>query len=204
MSGKNRAFALAIATAALVGFSAPMAMAATTYGPSNTGFNNDSVLNLSNNQLSNQTCTGGVQTGVSGAVQTITSVLGGIATPTAASGDVTPSQSSDCSQTPSNTNSTTANTAPTTAPSMMGWQGDDSNVNNAGFNNDSVLNVSGNQLQNQTCTGGVQTAASAAVQTLVAFGDILAPGLTSGDITPTNTSSCTQTPSNSNTTTANS
>src|SRR5579871_168291 len=73
MSGKNRAFALAIATAALVGFSAPMAMAATTYGPSNTGFNNDSVLNLSNNQLSNQTCTGGVQTGVSAAAQTITS-----------------------------------------------------------------------------------------------------------------------------------
>ena len=47
MSGKNRAFALAIATAALVGFCAPMASAATVQGPgSNTGFNGDSILDL--------------------------------------------------------------------------------------------------------------------------------------------------------------
>ncbi len=40
MSRKNRAFALAVATAALVGVSAPVAHAA---GPNNTsGFNNDS------------------------------------------------------------------------------------------------------------------------------------------------------------------
>ena len=42
MSRKNRAFALAVATAALVGVSAPVAHAA---GPNNTsGFNNDSPM----------------------------------------------------------------------------------------------------------------------------------------------------------------
>ena len=47
MSRKNRAFALAVATAALVGVSAPVAHAAS--GPS--GFNNDSLVNASGNQL---------------------------------------------------------------------------------------------------------------------------------------------------------
>ncbi len=43
MSRKNRAFALAVATAALVGVSAPVAHAA---GPNNTsGFNNDIPVN---------------------------------------------------------------------------------------------------------------------------------------------------------------
>ena len=46
MSRKNRAFALAVATAALVGISAPVAHAAS--GPS--GFNNDSLVNASGNQ----------------------------------------------------------------------------------------------------------------------------------------------------------
>jgi hypothetical protein len=49
MSRKNRAFALAVATAALVGVSAPVAHAA---GPNNTsGFNNDSLVNASGNQI---------------------------------------------------------------------------------------------------------------------------------------------------------
>ena len=47
MSGKNRAFPLAAATATLVGVSAPVAHAAS--GPS--GFNNDSLVNASGNQL---------------------------------------------------------------------------------------------------------------------------------------------------------
>ena len=51
MSRKNRAFALAVATAALVGISAPVAHAAS--GPS---FNNDSLVNASGNQLPVQVC----------------------------------------------------------------------------------------------------------------------------------------------------
>jgi hypothetical protein len=52
MSRKNRAFALAVATAALVGISAPVAHAAS--GPS--GFNNDSLVNASGNQIPLQAC----------------------------------------------------------------------------------------------------------------------------------------------------
>ena len=55
MSGKNRAFALAVATAALVGLSAPVASAASFQGPT-SGFNGDSVLNVSGNQLPLQAC----------------------------------------------------------------------------------------------------------------------------------------------------
>jgi hypothetical protein len=67
MSRKNRAFALAVATAALVGISAPVAHAAS--GPS--GFNNDSLVNASGNQLPVQVCNNDVPIngGLLGAVQ---------------------------------------------------------------------------------------------------------------------------------------
>ena len=67
-----------------------------------------------------------------------------------------------------------------------------------GFNNDSILNVSGNQVPVQTCTGGVQTLTAGALQTLVAGIDVIDPTLTPGAITPTDTSTCTQTPTNTN------
>jgi hypothetical protein len=80
MSGKNRAFAfaLAIATAALVGFCAPMANAATFGGP-NTGFNGDSILNLSGNQLPINACNNQIPIQGIGAqvpLQSITGLLG--------------------------------------------------------------------------------------------------------------------------------
>jgi hypothetical protein len=65
MSRKTRAFALATATAALVGLSAPVAGAATLQGgPS--GFNNDSVLNLSGNQIPVQLPMSGVDSFTAG------------------------------------------------------------------------------------------------------------------------------------------
>ena len=79
MSGKNRAFALAIATAALVGFCAPMASAATVQGGPNTGFNGDSILNLSGNQLPINACGNQVPIQGIGAqvpLQNITALLG--------------------------------------------------------------------------------------------------------------------------------
>ena len=54
MSGKNRVFAAAVTTAALVVLGAPVASAATFSGP--TGFNGDSILNLSGNQLPVNAC----------------------------------------------------------------------------------------------------------------------------------------------------
>ncbi len=67
MSGKNRAFALAVATAALVGLSAPVASAASFSGPSGpSGFNGDSVLNVSGNQLPIQACNNSIPVNVLG------------------------------------------------------------------------------------------------------------------------------------------
>src|SRR5260370_1077863 len=117
MSGKNRAFALAVATAALVGMSAPVASAATFQGgPS--GFNNDSVLNLSGNQLPVQTCTGGAPVNTVTNIQTITADLPTLlptsaATPDQANrntGAISPAQGTPCTQTSTQTNTTPANT----------------------------------------------------------------------------------------------
>ncbi len=108
MSGKNRAFALAVATAALVGMSAPVASAATSQGgPS--GFNNDSVYNISGNQLPVQTCTSGAPVNTVTETQTVTSALASIL-PVLSTGAVSPMQGNTCTQSTTETNTTTANT----------------------------------------------------------------------------------------------
>src|SRR5580704_17000816 len=110
MSGKHRAFALAIATAALVGFCAPMASAST--GPNNTGFNGDSILNLSGNQLPINACNNQIPIQGIGAqvpLQSITGLLG-----IGNTGDTTTTNNSQpCTNTPTETNTSTTNTAPT-------------------------------------------------------------------------------------------
>ena len=108
MSGKNRAFALAVATAALVGLSAPVASAASFQGPT-SGFNGDSVLNVSGNQLPLQACNNdipingllGIQVPLSG----LSGALGLLNT-----APVTSSADRTCTQTPGQTNPTTVNT----------------------------------------------------------------------------------------------
>src|SRR5260370_13854 len=106
MSGKNRAFALAVATAALVGLSAPVASAATSQG-SPSGFNNDSVFNLSGNQLPVQTCT----TAPSANAVTDTQALSAIASlvPILTTGPLSTTQNSTCSQSTAETNSSSVN-----------------------------------------------------------------------------------------------
>jgi hypothetical protein len=220
MSGKNRAFALAVATAALVGMSAPVASAATFQGgPS--GFNNDSVYNLSGNQLPVQTCNGGDPVNTVTNLQTITADLGTILPTAAASpdqaslstGDISPAQGNNCTQNSTQTNTTTANTAPTPAASedtdMQGWMSwsDDEDQSSdpsgpSGFNNDSVLNLSGNQLPVQTCTGGDPVNTVTNTQTLAGALSVL-PVLTAGAISPAQGNACTQTSTQTNTTTAN-
>ena len=109
MSRKNRAFALAVATAALVGLSAPVAGAATLQGgPSTTGFNNDSILNLSGNQLPIQACTSGAAVNAVTETQAVTGLLSIL--PVLSTGAVTPMQGNACTQSTTETNSTTANT----------------------------------------------------------------------------------------------
>lgn len=78
MSRKTRSFALAAATASLVGLSAPVAGAATLQGGPN-GFNNDSVLNLSGNQIPVQLCNNDIPVNVAGVqvpVDGVSGVLG--------------------------------------------------------------------------------------------------------------------------------
>src|ERR1700761_9451924 len=157
MSAKNRAFGLAIATAALVGFSAPMASAATIAGPSNSGFNNDSVLNLSNNQIPAQICTFGAGTNTAPVAQTITGTIAGVLG--ASTGDTTATQNNTCANGATQTNSTTTNAGSASMGSSMpgpsnNWN---SGPSNSGFNNDSVLNLSGNQVPIQACTFGALT-----------------------------------------------
>src|SRR5579862_7556925 len=107
MSGKNRAFALAIATAALVGFCAPMASAATFGGP-NTGFNGDSVLNLSGNQLPINACNNQIPIQGIGAqvpIQNITALLGLGNT----NDQNTSTNNEGCTNTPTETNTSNTN-----------------------------------------------------------------------------------------------
>ena len=84
MSRKNRAFALAVATAALVGISAPVAHAAS--GPS--GFNNDIPVNAG---------LGVVQVSVDG----VSGALGILST-----GNISSTVTRNCTQTPTQTNTT--------------------------------------------------------------------------------------------------
>ena len=105
MSRKNRAFALAVATAALVGLSAPVASAASFDGPS--GFNNDSILNLSGNQLPVQACTIGAALNTVTETQALTGVLSIL--PALTTGAVSPMQGNTCTQTTTEDNTATAN-----------------------------------------------------------------------------------------------
>jgi hypothetical protein len=203
MSRKNRAFALAVATAALVGVSAPVAHAA---GPNNTsGFNNDSLVNASGNQIPLQACNNDipVNAGVLAGqipLSDISAALGLLSTSTISS-----SVSRDCSQTPTQTNTATtstgnANTAAAHGP--MGGPMSHGPNDTSGFNNDSLVNASGNQLPVQVCNNDVPVNAGLGVVQVPVDGVSGALGiLSTGDITSTVTRHCDQTPTQTNTNT---
>src|SRR5437899_1578358 len=113
MSGKNRAFALAVATAALVGLSAPVASAASFSGPS--GFNNDSIINISGNQLPVQACNDYLPVNGDAGTQVI---LASIAAALGqGSGNQTATTNTSCTQNP--TEATTTTTTTNSAPSDL-------------------------------------------------------------------------------------
>jgi hypothetical protein len=201
MSRKNRAFALAVATAALVGLSAPVAHAA---GPNNTsGFNNDSLVNASGNQLPIQACNNDipVNAGVLAGqipLSDISAALGLLSTNTISS-----SVTRDCTQTPTQTNTQTTTTGNTTdnakGPMMPGGHGPN---DTSGFNNDSLVNASGNQLPVQLCNNDIPVNAGLGVVQVPVDGVSGALGiLNTGNVTSTVTRSCTQTPTQTNTST---
>jgi hypothetical protein len=230
MSGKNRAFALAVATAALVGLSAPVASAASFQGPT-SGFNGDSVLNASGNQLPLQACNNdipingllGIQVPLSG----LSGALGLLNT-----APVTSSADRTCTQTSTQSDATTVNTnSPTTTTTSgdMGggnwgggdnhssggdnhssWKGNDSSnssndpagAGTSGFNGDSVLNLSNNQVPVQACNNDIPVNVAGIQVPLTGLSGALGLG-SSGAVTSSADRTCTQTPSQTNPTTIN-
>src|SRR5579862_7470008 len=118
MFGKNRVFAAAVTTAALVVLGAPVASAATFSGP--TGFNGDSVLNLSGNQVPVNACQNQIPIQGAGAqvpLQTITALLN-----LGSNGNTTNSTNTQsCANSSSETDPTSITTAPTSAPMGPSW-----------------------------------------------------------------------------------
>jgi hypothetical protein len=214
MSGKNRAFALAIATAALVGFCAPMASAATFQGGPNTGFNNDSVLNVSNNQVPIQACNNTIPVNVAGIQVPIDQIAAAIGL---GSGAPAATEDPTCNQTPTQGNTSNTTTTPDTTMGSNNnsnnngcnkcgggnWGGNNTNTSssdpadNSGFNNDSILNVSNNQVPVQACNNtipvnvlGIQVPVTGVAGALSAL---------SGGATANQNPTCNQTPGQANT-----
>lgn len=205
MSGKNRAFALAVATAALVGLSAPVAGAATFSGPN--GFNNDSLLNVSGNQLPLQAYNNEIPVNVLGVqvpLSAISAALGVLN-----SGALTSQANQSCTQTPSQAITSTTSTGNTTTITdkgkMMGsedpsggWGGGaGGNHNTSGFNNDSLVNLSNNQVPVQACNNDIPVNVLG-VQVPVTGASSVLGLLNSGPLSSSADRTCTQTPSQVN------
>jgi hypothetical protein len=202
MSGKNRAFALAAATAALVGLSAPVAGAATLQGPS--GFNNDSVLNLSGNQLPIAACNLGIPVDALLAQIPLTglSLVGdGMLNSTT----MNPTNSQTCTQAPSQANTSTTNTNSSNASTAStSTTAETLATDTSGFNGDSVLNVSDNQIPATICNVAAPITATGLQVPVAILGSVLGSGaLNSTTLNPSNTQDCTQGPSQNNSTTSN-
>jgi hypothetical protein len=221
MSRKNRAFALTVATAALVGLSAPVAGAATLQGPS--GFNNDSILNLSNNQLSTEACNLGIPVNALLAQIPLTG-LGLVGDGMLNSTTLSPTTSQTCTQTPGQGNTSTTNTNSSNASSAststsihhVFWRrhhhhsGSVTTINTpadngpSGFNGDSVLNVSNNQVTEATCNAAIPISEVGLQLPVTLIGAVLGSGaLNSTALDPSTTQACTQTPGQGNSSTFN-
>jgi hypothetical protein len=198
MSVKNRAFAIAVGTAALIAASAPMASAASfahphsgnsgygsNYGQNSVpnGFNNDSILNVSGNNLSTQACTVAGQSATAGVIQPVISALS-TATTTAGLGatDLAPGNAATCTQGPAAAGSVIPTTTPSSSP------------NSGGFSNDSVLQVSNNQVQNQVCSIAAQTGTAAALQAVLGLAAPISSTTVASGLTPANLGTCSQNP----------
>jgi hypothetical protein len=219
MSRKNRAFALAVATAALVGVSAPVASAATFGGPT-SGFNNDHLLSASGNQVPLQACNNDIpiNAGVLAGqlpLSDISAILGLVN-----SGSLTSSATRTCTQTPSQaiTSATTTGNTVTNAPMAPGAPGGPGgmgapggpgagpggtgghhNTTTSGFNNDSLVDLSNNQLPVQACNNDIPINGGLGVVQVPVDGVSGALGLlNSGPISSSVTRNCAQTPTQTN------
>ena len=220
MSRKTRAFALAAATASLVGLSAPLAGAATLQGgPS--GFNNDSILNLSGNQIPIAACNLGIPVDVLLAQIPITG-LGLVGNGTLNSTTMSPTTSQTCAPSTTQGNTSTTNTnsnnasVPTTRIRHIVARCDchhsvsatsiDAPADNgpSGFNGDSVLNISNNQIPATICNAAVPITATGLQVPITLIGGVLGSGaINSTTQNPSLTQGCTPSATQNNSSTFN-
>jgi hypothetical protein len=220
MSRKTRAFALAAATASLVGLSAPVAGAATLQGgPS--GFNNDSILNLSGNQIPIAACNLGIPVDVLLAQIPITG-LGLVGDGMLNSTTMSPTTSQNCAPSTTQGNSSTTNTnsnnasVPTThirhvvarcgCHHSVSVTSIDTPADNgpSGFNGDSVLNVSNNQIPATICNAAVPITATGLQVPITLIGGVLGSGaINSTTQNPSLTQGCTPSAPQNNSSTFN-
>lgn len=237
MSVKNRAFALAVGTAALIGMSAPVASAASFGGPS--GFNGDSILNVAGNQIPLQACNDYVPVNVLGGQADLASIAAALGL--LSSGNQSSSTDTSCTQDPSQTITSTTNTVPVAGTmsnsntstggsssggsssggsssggsSSGGSSSDESSSDGSmmapamggpstpGFNNDSIVNLSNNQIPVQACNDRVPVN----VLGIQVPADDIAGALgilTSGNTSAMTNSSCHQTSDQDNSSSVNS
>ena len=137
MSGKNRAFALTVATAALVGLSAPVASAATFDGPG--GVSNDSLVNVSGNQIPVQACNDYIPVNVLGGQLTLSSIAAALGL--LSTGNQMAGSDTSCTQDPAEANTTTVTTVSST-PSTTTTAGSASTSNNPASTSNSPASTS--------------------------------------------------------------
>jgi hypothetical protein len=135
MSGKNRAILLAVATAGLIGAMAPAAYAA---GP---GGNNNSVLNISGNQIPVQACNDTVPVNGIGGDVPLSGIAAALSALSAGSTDIASSDTS-CHQVSNQTDTTTTTTNGT---------GKGTGGGSAGGNSNNLVNLSNNSVPVQLC-----------------------------------------------------
>jgi hypothetical protein len=191
MSGKNRTFLLAIATVGLIGAMAPAAYAA---GP---GGNNNSVLNISGNQLPIQACNDVVPVNGVGGDVPLAGIAAALSALSAGSTNIASSDTS-CHQSSAQADTTTTTTTGTDSGTGTGHR-------SAGGNSNSVVNLSNNQLPIQLCNDTVPVNGVGGLvpaQGLAGALSILSPGsITSAFQDSSCTAASNQT--NANTTTTN-
>src|SRR5262249_13172760 len=222
MSRKTRAFALAAATASLVGLSAPVAGAATLQGgPS--GFNNDSILNLSGNQIPIAACNLGIPVDALLAQIPISALGLAAGGGMLNSSTMSPTTSQTCAPSTTqgdtsttNTNSMNASTPTTNIRHITVHRGRHRSVSvtnistpadngPSGFNGDSVLNISNNQIPATICNAAVPITATGLQVPIAILSGALGAGssLNSSTQNPSLTQGCTPSATQNNSSTFN-
>jgi hypothetical protein len=171
-----------------------VASAASFAGPS--GFNGDSILNVSGNQLPVQACNNDIPVNAGAAaaqvpLSDISALLGLVNT-----GPISSSISRSCTQTPTQADPTGITTSSTDSTGAADDPADDTT---SGFNNDSIIQAANNQVPLQLCNNDIPVNAGAGAVQVPVDGVSIPLGLiNTGALTSTADRTCAQTPGQAN------